>query len=322
MLISTILGERRELRALGWIVVTIVGLLVAPRFVESTTVITLITVLMYATLTVSWAMFSGPTRHVSLATAALFGVGVYTAALLRDVLPIEVIILIGAGISMLLATAIGLLTLRLRGVYFILFTFGVTALIQNVARWLETHLATTVGRHLTGAGNDVVYLLATIIFGGALLASFLLRNSAVGQALMGIGENQDAAEHIGIPVTKIKVATFAGSAFFMGAIGAVMATRWRYIDPAIAFDPLLSFYPVVMAIFGGTARLYGPILGTLILVLLREFLITEYPFVYLLLFGLTLVVVVLWLPAGLVAFTEKWVVLAKVRWAKLRSAVK
>ena len=163
-----------------------------------------------------------------------------------------------------------------------------------------------------------LWLLVTIIFALALLASYLLRNSSAGMALRGIGENQDAAEHSGIHLTRLKVLTFAGSAVFMGATGALMATRFRYIDPSIAFNPLISFLPVVMAIFGGIGRLYGPILGTLVLIVLQEFLITEHPYVYLLIFGLTLIVVVLWLPGGLVEQVEKGVFRMKIEWIKLR----
>lgn len=318
MLISTIVSEKKERRALVYIAITIVLLAVAPSFISNTLLISMITLLMYATLTLAWTMFSGPTRYISLATAALFGVGVYTTALLRGSLPIELIVLIAGGAAFVLALAIGLLTLRLRGVYFILFTFGVTALIRSFVQWWETRVTGTVGRTIEGASNDVVYLLLMILFSLTLVASYLLRNSSAGMALRGIGENQDAAEHLGVHVTRLKVLTFAVSAVFMGAVGAVMATRFRYINPGIAFNPLISFLPVVMAIFGGIGRLYGPILGALVLIVLQEFLITEYPYVYLLIFGLTLIAVVLWLPGGLVEQAEKTIFRLKIEWMKLK----
>ena len=320
MLISTIMEEQK--RTMAWIAVALVALAVGPRLVDQGIVITLITVLMYATLTLSWTMFSGPSGYVSLATAALFGAGTYTSAILRGSLPIEVIVMIGGLVAFLLALGIGVLTLRLRGVYFILFTFGVTALIRNVVQWWETHITNTVGRSIQGATNETVYVLISIIFGATLVTAFLLRHSTVGMALNGIGGNEDAAAHVGVPVTRIKVIAFAGSAVFMGMTGAVMATRWRYIDPSIAFNPLLSFLPVVMAIFGGTSRLYGPLLGTAVLVVLQEFLITEYPYVYLLLFGLALVVVVVYLPGGLVVLAERWVGRARGRWAFFRVRIR
>jgi branched-chain amino acid transport system permease protein len=273
---------------------------------------------MYVILTLSWTMFSGPTNYISLATAALFGAGVYASAVLDDSLPLFVVVLISGLLSFLLALLIGLLTLRLKGVYFILFTFGVTALIRNTIQWWETHFTLTVGRHVSSPGNDTVYAYMVAIYAFTLIFIFLLQNSSYGMALQGIGENEDAAEHIGIDVTRLKVLTFALSAIFMGAAGAVMATRWRYIDPTIAFNPLISFLPVLMAIFGGTSMLGGPILGALIFTLLQQYLITEYPYLYMLLMGLTLVIVILYLPGGLLVLVMKLYIRLVIQWAKTK----
>lgn len=316
MLISTILYERKF--ALSMTVLGIIILAVAPRFIADYTLISLITILMFTILTLSWTMFSGPTNYISLATAALFGVGVYTSAVLSRLLPLPVIVVISGLLSFALAFLIGLLTLRLKGVYFILFTFGVTALIRNVIQWWEAHVTLTVGRHVAGLNAEVVYVYILIIFAITLLVNFLLPHSSFGMALRGIGENDEAAEHIGINVIRLKILTFACSAIFMGATGAVMATRWRYIDPGIAFDPLLSFLPVLMAIFGGTSRLEGPILGAVIFTLLREYLITEYPLVYMLIMGLTLIAVILYLPGGLVVQAIRWWIWLKIQWAKTK----
>lgn len=316
MLISTILYERKF--ALAMIVLGILALAVVPRFLPEYTLISLITILMYVTLTLSWTIFSGPTNYISLATAALFGVGIYTTAVFGGSLPLPVIILISGLICFVLAFLIGLLTLRLKGVYFILFTFGVTALIRNVVQWWETHVTLTVGRHVPGLDNEIIYGFILVIFSITLLVSFFLRHSSIGMALQGIGENDEAAEHIGIDVIRIKILIFACSAIFMGATGAVMATRWRYVDPGIAFDPLLSFLPVLMAIFGGTSRLEGPILGATIFTLLREYLLTEYPYLYMLLMGLSLIAVILYLPGGLVVLAQRWWFRAKIQWAKMK----
>jgi branched-chain amino acid transport system permease protein len=124
-------------------------------------------------------------------------------------------------------------------------------------------------------------------------------------ALQSIGEYEEAAAHIGINVTALKIVTFAVSAFFMGAAGAVMATRWTYIDPKIAFNPLISFLPVLMAIFGGIGQLFGPILGAAIFTYLEEILITKFPYYYMLIFGVIMVVAILYLPDGIVGLIQK-----------------
>jgi len=316
MMISTIFSKRKF--AITMILLSIILLAVAPLFTSPYVVIYLITILMYVILTLSWTMFSGPTNYISLATAALFGVGVYTSAVINDSLPLFLVILISGLVSFLLALSIGILTLRLRGVYFILFTFGVTALIRNTIQWWETHITHTVGRHVVSAGNDTVYGFLVAIYALTLIFMFLLQNSSYGMALQGIGENEDAAEHIGIDVTRLKVIVFAISGIFMGMAGAIMASRWRYIDPNIAFNPLISFLPVLMAIFGGTWLLGGPILGAVFFTILQQYLITEYPYLYMLLMGVILVLVILFMPGGLLTLVMKLYIQLVILWAKTK----
>jgi branched-chain amino acid transport system permease protein len=83
-----------------------------------------------------------------------------------------------------------------------------------------------------------------------------------------------------------------------------MATKWTYIDPYIAFNPLYSFMPVLMAIFGGMGQLYGPVVGAAIFTYLEEFLITRFPYYYMLIFGIILVVTILYLSNGLVGVIQ------------------
>ena len=143
------------------------------------------------------------------------------------------------------------------------------------------------------------------IFVVLMLTAYFIKRSKYGLALQSIGENEEAAAHTGINVTMVKVITFAVSAFFIGAAGAIMATRWTYIDPCIAFNPLFSFLPVLMAIFGGMGQLYGPVIGAVIFAYLQEILITRFPELYMLIFGVVLVVAILYMPNGLVGLIQK-----------------
>jgi len=292
--------------SLGLLFIGLILLATIPLYIPPYPVISLTSIIMYVIITVSWAIFSGPTRYISLASAAFFGVGVYSSAVLGEVFPLPVVIVIGALVSFVLALFIGLLTLRLRGMYFIIFTFGVSELIRHFLLWWETNFTGTVGRWVVAVDHTIVYYVMVVIFMMALLTGYLIKRSKYGLALRSIGEYEEAAAHIGINVTILKAMTFAVSAFFMGAAGAIMATRWTYIDPSIAFNPLFSFMPVLMAIFGGIGQLYGPILGAAIFALLEEILITEFPYYYMLLFGIILVAVILFLPNGLVGLIQKW----------------
>jgi len=292
--------------SLGLLFLGLILLATIPLYVPPYPVISLTSIIMYVIITVSWAIFSGPTRYISLASAAFFGVGVYSSAILGEVFPLPVVIACGGLVSFMLALFIGLLTLRLRGMYFIIFTFGISELIRHFLLWWETNFMGTVGRWVVAVDHTTVYYIMLIIFVVALLTAYLIRRSKFGLALRSIGENEEAAAHIGIDVTVLKTIIFAVSAFFMGAAGAIMATRWTYIDPKIAFNPLFSFMPVLMAIFGGTEQLYGPVFGAALLAYLEEILITKFPYYYMLLFGIILVVVILFLPTGLTGLIEKW----------------
>jgi len=277
-----------------------------PLYTPPYTIVLLTTIFMYVVLTVSWAIFSGPTKYLSLASAAFFGVGIYSAALLGKSLPLLAFVGVGAMASFVLAFLVGLLTLRLRGVYFTIFTFGLAELIRHFLLFWETNITGTRGRIVVLIDNDVVFYVMLVIFVLTLLAAYFIQRSKFGLALQSIGENEEAAAHRGINVTLVKVITFAISAFFMGAAGAIMATKWTYIDPYVAFNPLISFLPVLMAIFGGIGQIYGPVIGAVIFTYLEELLLTKFSDYYMLIFGIILVVAILYLPKGLVGLVQKW----------------
>lgn len=288
------------------ILIGFILLVTSPFYTSTYTLLLLTTMFMNIVLALSWAIFSGPTTYISLAPAAFFGVGVYTSAILGNELPLLIVILIGGLASACLALLVGALTLRLKGIYFAIFTFGLVELIKHFLLWYEINMTGTRGRFVIIVEHTTVYYVMLGILVLTLLSAYLIRRSKFGLALQSIGEQEEAAAHIGINVTVLKVSTFAFSALFMGATGAIMATRWTYVDPYIAFNPLFSFMPVLMAIFGGMGQLYGPILGATVLTYLEEVLITKFPYYYMLLFGIILIVSILYLPNGLVGLIQKW----------------
>lgn len=285
--------------------IILVVLATLPVYAAGYTPISFTTIYMYIILSVSWALFSGPTGYMSLATAAFFGVGIYTASLLGEILPLPLFIISGGLASAVVALLVGALTLRLRGIYFAIFTFGLVMLIAQLLLFFELHVIGTRGRFVVVIDYTTIYYAMLTIFVLLMLTVLLLRRSRWGLALQSIGENEEAAAHIGINVTLVKVSFFALSAFFIGMAGAAIATRWTYIDPIIAFDPDISFLPVLMAIFGGMAKSYGPIIGAAIFAYLQEILITKFAELYMLIFGVILVVSILYLPGGIVGLIQK-----------------
>jgi branched-chain amino acid transport system permease protein len=288
--------------------VILIFLLTLPLYASGYTPILLTSILMYCILSVSWAFFSGPTGYMSLATAAFLGIGIYTAAFLGNFLPLPLFIIAGGLASAIVALFVGALTLRLRGIYFAIFTFGLVMLITQLLMFWELHVSGTRGRFVVAVDYTVIYYAMLTLFVLLMLASFFLGRSRYGLALRSIGENEESAAHIGINVTRVKVLSFAFSAFFIGAAGAIIATRWTYIDPGIAFNPQLSFLPVLMAIFGGMKKLAGPVIGAVIFAYLQEILITRFAELYMLIFGIILIITILYLPGGLIGLMEKiWI---------------
>ena len=287
------------------LLIFIVLLALIPRYAQPYTIISLNSIFMYIVLTVSWAMFSGPTHYISLASAAFFGLGIYVSAILGDKLPLLVVIGFGGLISSLLALLVGLSSLRLRGMYFTIFTFGLSELIRHSVLWWEVNKTGTVGRWVIAVDHTTVYYVMLGILLITLVVTSIIKHSKYGLALSSIGESEEAADHIGINVNALKIIIFAVGTFFMGATGAIMATRWSYIDPSIAFNPLFSFMPVLMAIFGGVGQIFGQVLGAAVLTLLADLLLTKLPYYYMLLYGVILIIVILFLPKGLVGLKEE-----------------
>jgi branched-chain amino acid transport system permease protein len=296
---------KNKLLVPGIVLLALIIIIALPFYGSAYSMILMTSVLMYVILTVSWVLFSGPTGYISLAPAAFFGVGIYTAAILGKHYPIIPVVIIGGLISFCLAALIGALTLRLRGIYFAIFTFGLVQLMSAFLLWYEIKFTGTRGRFVVVINNQTIFYIMLVIFILLMITTYFVRRSKYGLALQSIGQYEEAAAHMGINVTALKIVVFAISALFMGMAGAIMATRWTYVDPYSAFNSFISFLPVLMAIFGGMRQLYGPVLGAGIFAYLEELLLTKFPYYYKLSFGIVLVVAILYLPDGLVGVVQR-----------------
>jgi branched-chain amino acid transport system permease protein len=264
-----------------------------------------INIMNYTVLATAWALFSGPTRYVSLATVAFFGIGAYTVAVLGEELVWPLVLLIAFAIGFALSLIVGLATLRLSGVYFVIFTFGLAELVRQLVTWYEVNVTRTLGRYVfTDITHAMIYwqllALAVIVFA----SGFIIQRSRLGLALRVIGDDEAVARHVGINTTAAKVVLFAFSASFMTLAGAVMAPRWTYIDPAIAFNPVVSFQVLIMALLGGVHRLYGPVFGVIPLALLFEILLAKFPNHFSILVGIAFLMIVYAIPRGIVGLIE------------------
>jgi len=299
----------RKLWVAGLALLILVALATLPFYGSLYMTILMTAILMYIIITVSWVIFSGPSGYLSLASAAFFGIGIYASAILLPttgaVLPVLVVVLIAGALSFVVAVLVGFLTLRLRGIYFAIFTFGLVELIKQFLLFWEFEVTHTRGRYVLLVDSRTIFYIMLGIFVALILTAYFIRNSKFGLALRSIGENEAAAAHSGVNVTMVKVITFGISAVFMGMAGAIMATRWTYVDPYIAFNPFFSFMPVLMAVFGGLGQFYGPIVGATIFAYLEEVLLTTFPYYYMLIFGCVLVATMLFMPKGFTGLIQK-----------------
>ena len=260
-----------------------------------------INLLQYGTLATAWALFSGPTRYISLATTAFYGIGAYTVAVLGDALPWPAVLAVALLIGTLVALLVGLSTLRLSGVHFVIFTFGLTELIRQLVTWYEVNITKSIGRYIFLDMSQLeIYWQLLALLALALLTGWLIRRSRLGLALRVIGEDETVAMHLGINTTAAKVLLFTISAAFMTLVGAVMSPRWTYIDPAIVFNANLSFQVLIMSLLGGAGHLLGPLAGVIPLTALFEFLSARFPNHFSILLGVTFLVIVYLVPNGVV----------------------
>ncbi len=261
----------------------------------------------FTILATAWAIFCGRTHYISLASAAFFGIGAYAAAMMAETVPWPLVLIAATLAGFAVALVVGLSTLRLSGVYFVIFTFGLTELIRQLVTWYEVNVAGTVGRYIfLGMAQSTIYWQLLALAVAVLAAGWLIGRSRLGLAARVIGADEVVARHSGIDATRTKVLLFAFSSAIMTLAGAIMAPRWTYIDPAIAFNPMISFQVVIMALLGGAGALFGPLLGAVPLVLLFEVLQANFPNAYSILLGAVFILIVYGLPRGVIGLIEDW----------------
>jgi branched-chain amino acid transport system permease protein len=277
-----------------------------------------VNIAIYAVLSTAWTLFSGPTHYISLATAAFYGVGTYTVALGIDSLAFPILIIIGALIAGLVAGLVGLATLRLSGVYFVIFTLGLAELLRELVVWLQTQFGSALGLYvLTDIRERHILWMLLGLAALTFVVGWLINRSRLGFALRIIGNDETVARHVGIDTARAKVILFVISGMIMGAVGAVLAPRYSYITAPAAFNAIISFQVVIMALLGGVHRLWGPLLGVIPFTILLDQVSSRFPNQSSLVVGIAFVVIVYLLPRGVLGLVED----VRRVWTRLRLGV-
>ncbi len=297
--------KRTEWTTLTWgaVLVAIAALLPLVDDVYLTSVG--VTIAMFTVLATSWALFSGPTHYISLATAAFFGVGTYVTGSFIEILPYWLLLPMAAVIGGVLAALVGLATLRLSGVYFIIFTLGLAEMIRQLVTWYQNQTGHKGTYVLTDFTDADIYWQLLALAGLVYLVGWAIGRSRLGFALRIIGDDEEVARHVGINTALSKVALFIVSGATAAVVGAIIAPRYVYIEPSTAFTPMLSFQVVIMALLGGTGRLWGPLVGVIPFTFLWEAISRYFPNQTTLLLGLSFLVIVYLLPGGFVGLYDR-----------------
>jgi len=265
-------------------------------------------VMMYVALATSWVLFSGPTHYISLATAAFFGIGGFLVG--SGMSDYEAsfwsMAALSACVGAVLAALIGLATLRLSGVYFVIFTLGLAEMIRNLVSWIQNNFLGSRGLYVfTDFTDKHLYWMLLGVALAVYLLGWIISRSRLGFALRIIGGDETVARHVGIDTATVKVILFTTTGFFAALVGAIIAPRWSYIEPNQVFSPQLSFFVVIMALLGGAGRLWGPVVGVIPFLLIWNWVDTNFPNQSILVLGIAFLVIVYFLPHGVVGRLEQ-----------------
>jgi branched-chain amino acid transport system permease protein len=264
---------------------------------------------MYAILALSWNVVGGFAGYPSFATAAFFGFGAYAAGiLLNKGVPLSVAVVVAGIAALLLAAALGSVLLRLRGHYFAIASLSLVEVLREVVNNATDLTGGGMGLNIPLAAGTGVMADAMFFFyamWGLLLLTALMvmavAASKLGFGLNCIRQNETAASMVGLNTTLYKSAAFGLSASFVSAAGGIYAAWVHYIDPSDVFDILYSVKPIVMALMGGLGSPFGVACGALLYLGLEEMVWRNYIQVHTGVLGLIIVLLLLFLPHGLVS---------------------
>jgi branched-chain amino acid transport system permease protein len=242
----------------------------------------MIRILLHALLAQAWNLLGGYCGQISLGNAVFFGIGAYTSSVLGlwwGVSPWAGM-LAGAGLAVLVSQAIGFPCFRLRGHYFAIATIGIGEIVQTVAInwdaiggargiWLPIKPETLVNFQFHRA-KWVYYYIALGLTAAVFLLTAAVGRSRLGYYFRAIREDSDAAQSLGVPLTRYKLAAIACSAAFTALGGSFYAQYVLFIDPESVLPTSLSILVCLVAVLGGVGTLWGPALGAIVLISLSE----------------------------------------------------
>ena len=275
-----------------------------------------IRVLLFAFIGVAWNLMGGYAKQLSLGHAAFFGLGAYTSTILLIRFEISpwVGMLAGGVVAMLASLPIGALCFRLRGPYFAIATIATAQVLMLLFLKFRDFAWGAEGTTIPNLGDAPLmmqfdgkipyYYIALALLTTGLLITYAIERSWMGYYLVAVGEDEDAAEAVGVDALRMKRYIYLISAFLTALAGTFYVQYIYFIDPQVAFSFNVSVEAALVSIVGGIGTLWGPVLGTVLLeptsALLQSWLGSGRGGVQLTVYSLILIAVILYRPAGLI----------------------
>jgi branched-chain amino acid transport system permease protein len=280
-----------------------------------------IRILLFAFIGVAWNLMGGYAKQLSLGHAAYFGLGAYTSTILEIRYGISpwIGMVAGGGVAMLASLPIGALCFRLRGPYFAIATIATAQVFMLLFLKFRDFAWGAEGTTIPNFGDAPLmmqfdekssyYYVALALLALGLAITYRIEKSWMGYYLVAIGEDEDAAQAIGVNAPRVKRDIYMISAFLTALAGTFYVQYIYFIDPATAFSFNISVEAALVSIVGGIGTLWGPVVGTILLettaALLQSWLGSSAGGVQLTVYSLILIAVILWRPSGLLGLFEE-----------------
>ena len=304
-------GTRRFVHYKAWalVLVSVVVLGLVPfGGVNDSVLLTMSTIFMWVILSSSWNIISGFTGYVDFGHGVFFGIGGYTAGILiaKSGFPFAPTIPLAMLVSAAVALVIGYPLLRLRGVYFSIAMLGLFLAVRELALIVKPLTAGAQGLILM-SDVDRSFFYYLFLAGAVLVVALVwwLRRSQLGVSLLAIKDDEYGAEARGVNTTLLKLTSFCLSAAITGSVGACWAYEVTFIDPGILFRDSFLINVAIMATLGGLGTVWGPVIGSAVFLLVRDTLWANQGTSFLIVFGTALIVLVLFMPEGIVGTIQR-----------------
>jgi branched-chain amino acid transport system permease protein len=304
--------EKKNVRKFLFIGLVLLVLILVPLVSNNFLIRFWTDILMFAIMASAWNIIGGYTGYASFGNVVFFGIGAYVTALLMEKggLGFGPAYLAAGVAAAIFAVLIGLPVLRLKGHYFAIATLGVAEAMKALVQNLDlTEGNAGIYLPMLDFGIKQQYLfffymtLGTLVV--TLVATWLLLNAKLGYSLVAIREDEEAAGSVGINATISKTIAFALSGFFTGLAGSIYAFQQAFIQPGPVFSVETTVKMIVMAVFGGMGRLFGPLLGAFSIQVISETLSNYFLVAHTLFFGTVVVMAIVFTPKGIMDMIVK-----------------